>query len=701
MKKLLLIIGGITIMAISCKTTKKSETAANPLLEPYQNTFQVPPFDLIKAEHYAPAFDSAIKLAKKEIDSVTNNTAPATFENTIEGIEYSGILLDEISYTFFNLTEANTNDTLQKIAKEVSPKLTAFKDEIYMNEKLFARVKAVYDKKDSLNLTAEQKTLLGNTYRNFVRSGVNLPADQKERLKKINEQLSVLTLKFGDNVLAENNKYQLVIDKKEDLAGLPQNVIEGAAETAKEKKQDGKWVFTLHNASVIPFLQYADNRDLRKQIQQAYIKRGDNNDSLDNKKLIVEIMGLRIEKAKLLGYKNYAEYVLAENMAKTPDRVSDLLNKVWKAALPAAKKEAAELQQIANKEGKTFKIEACDWRYYAEKLRKEKYSINEEEVKPYFKLDNVRDGIFWVSNKLYGLTFVEKSGVPVYHPDVKVYEVFEADGTHLGILYIDMHPRNSKKGGAWCTTFRPEYKRDGKKIPPVVSIVCNFTKPTSSTPALLTFDEVSTFFHEFGHALNALMSDVTYRSLPIPPDFVELPSQIMENWAVQPEVLKNYAKNYKTGEVIPQELVDKIVKSTTFDQGFATGEYLAASFLDMSYHTLSAMPANFDVNSFEKQAMDKIGLIPEIVSRYRSTYFLHIFSGGYSAGYYGYMWAEMLDADAFSYFKEKGIFDPTTAKSFRDNILAKSGTDDLLKLYVQFRGKEPDIKPLLVRRGLL
>lgn len=699
MKKILFSLSILVTFVVSCKNTKQ-EKMENPLLKAFSTPFQVPPFDQIKAEHYEPAIDSAIQIARLEIDSIANIKAAATFENTVEAISYSGNLLTEVYSVFSNLNEANTNDTLQEIAQKITPKISAFYDELYMNEKLFNRVKEIFEKKESLNLNAEQQTLLGYTYRSFLRSGVNLPEEQKERLKKINSELSLLTLKFGQNVLAENNRYKLVIDKKEDLAGLPQTVIDAAADAAKENKLEGKWVFTLHNPSVIPFLQYASNRDLRKQIQQAYVNRGNNNDSLDNKNIIADILKLRIEKAKLLNYQTYAEYVLEENMAKTPQRVFDLLNKIWKATLPVAKKEVAELQNIIKKEGANFKLEAWDWRYYAEKLRKQKYDLDEAQAKPYFKLDNVREGIFNVSNKLYGLNFRELKDIPKYHADVTVYEVTDSAGKHQGILYLDMHPRSSKRGGAWMTTFRSEHKRNGKKIDPVVSIVCNFSKPAGNAPSLLTFDEVSTFFHEFGHGLNYLLYDATYPGLPVPPDFVELPSQIMENWAVEPEVLNSYAKHYETGEIIPKDLVDKIVKSGHFNQGFTTTEYLAASFLDMSYHTLTEMPQDFDVTAFEKQALEKLGLIPEIVSRYRSTYYQHIFSGGYSAGYYGYIWAEMLDADAFEAFREKGIFNRATAEAFRMNVLAKSGTDDLLKLYVQFRGKEPVIDPLLKRRGL-
>lgn len=689
----------LAIFVVSCKNSKQ-EIMKNPLLESFNTPFGVPPFDKIKDEYYEPAIDEAIQLAKLEINSIVKNTEIPTFENTVEALAYSGIKLNDIATIFFNLNESNTNDTLQKIATTVSPKISGFTDEVYMNGDLFKKVQQVYQKKDSLKLLEEQVTLLENTYRNFIRSGVNLSMDQKEILKKINSDLSVLTLKFGQNVLAENNKYKLIIDKKEDLDGLPQTIIDAAADCAKENKLDGKWVFSLQNPSVMGFLQYSSNRELRKEIQQAYINRGNNNDSLDNKKIIVDILRLRIEKSKLLGYKNYAEYVLVENMAKTPERVSAFLDKLWIATLPMAKKEKDELQQIINKEGEKFKLEAWDWRYYAEKLRKQKYDLDEDQVKPYFELENVRKGIFEVSTKLYGLSFKKLENIPTYHPDASVYEVLDSAGNHQGVLYLDMHPRSSKKGGAWMTTFRSEYKVKGKRVTPVVSIVCNFTKPTGNNPALLTFDEVSTFFHEFGHGLNYLLHDVTYPGLPVPPDFVELPSQIMENWAVEPEVLNSYAKHYKTRKVIPKELVDKIVKSGHFNQGFATSEYLAATYLDMNYHTLTELPDNFDVPTFEKNSLNKLGLIPEITSRYRSTYFLHIFNLGYWAGYYGYIWAEMLDADAFEAFKEKGIFNRETAKLFRDNVLAKSGADDLLKLYMQFRGKEPVIEPLLKRRGL-
>jgi peptidyl-dipeptidase Dcp len=699
MNKFLKSLAILSIFVVSCNNNKQ-ETMKNPLLESFNTPFGVPPFDKIKAEHYEPAIDSAIQLAKLEIDSIVKNSDVPTFENTIEALAYSGIKLNDIAAIFFNLNESNTNDTLQEIATRVSPKISGFTDEIFMNSDLFKKVQAVYQKKDSLKLNEEQVTLLENTYRNFIRSGVNLALDQKERLKKINSELSVLTLKFGQNVLAENNKYKLIIDKKEGLAGLPQNIIDAAADCAKENKLQGKWVFTLQNPSVMGFLQYSSNRELRKTIQQAYINRGNNNDTLDNKKIIVDILKLRIEKAKLLGYKNYAEYILVENMAKTPERVSALLDKLWKATLPVAKKESGELQQIIDKEGGKFKLQAWDWRYYAEKLRKQKYDLDEDQVKPYFELENVRKGIFEVANKLYGLSFKKLENTPTYYPEASAYEVLDSAGNHQGVLYLDMHPRASKKGGAWMTTYRSEYKLKGKKITPVVSIVCNFTKPTGSDPALLTFDEVSTFFHEFGHGLNYLLHDITYPGLPVPPDFVELPSQIMENWAVEPEVLNSYAKHYKTGEVIPAELVNKIVKSGHFNQGFATSEYLAASYLDMNFHTLTEIPDNFDVLTFEKNSLDKLGLIPEITSRYRSTYYLHIFNLGYWAGYYGYIWAEMLDADAFEAFKEKGIFDKQTAKLFRDNVLAKSGAGDLLKLYIQFRGKEPVIEPLLNRRGL-
>jgi peptidyl-dipeptidase Dcp len=545
--------------------------------------------------------------------------------------------------------------------------------------------------------------LLEKYYRDFVRGGANLDKEKKARLREINQELSLLTLKFGENILKENNRFELIIENKEDLEGLPQSVIDAAAETAKERGYKGKWVFTLHKPSMIPFLTYSAKRELREKIFKAYINRGNHNDELDNKKILLKIVALRLERAKLLGYKTHAHYVLEENMAKNPENVYKLLDKIWKPALERAKKEAEELQQMIYKEGKNFKLQPWDWWYYAEKLKKEKYDFDDSVLRPYFKLENVIKGVFYVANKLYGLQFVERNDIPKYHPDVRVFEVKDADGSHIGILYTDYFPRASKRGGAWMNSFRKQSKIGGKEIHPVITNNGNFSKPVGDKPSLLSIEEVLTLFHEFGHALHGLLSNCTYPTLSgtsVPRDFVELPSQIMENWALEPEVLKVYARHYKTGEVIPQELIEKLKKAKLFNQGFATVEYLAAAYLDMDWHTLTELN-NIDPLKFEEESMKRIGLIPEIVVRYRSPYFRHIFSGGYSAGYYSYIWAEVLDADAFEAFKEKGIFDKETAQSFRKNILEKGGTEDPMILYKRFRGAEPKVEPLLKRRGLI
>lgn len=688
-------------MFVGCNTENKIQTD-NPLLLEYETPFNVPPFDKIKDEHFKPAFEEALKRHNLEIDSITNNKEEPTFENTIVALENAGSLLNNVSTVFYNLNSANTNDSLQAIAQEMAPKLSAHSDEINLNAKLFQRVKFVYDNQNKFALDAEDKKLLEETYKGFVRSGANLSDADKEKLKKINAEISVLTTKFGQNLLAETNAYELVIDKEEDLAGLPEAVKAAAAETAKAKGKEGKWVFTLSNPSVMPFLQYADNRELRKQIWNAYQKRGNNGNDNDNKDVLLKIANLRLEKAKLLGYESHAAYVLEEAMAGNPNNVYNLLNKLWTPAINKAKAEAADIQKEIEAAKDTFKVAPYDWRYYAEKIRVKRYALNEEEIKPYFSLASVREGAFETATKLYGITFVALNNVPTYHEEVEVYEVKDKDGSHLGLLYADFFPRESKRGGAWMTSYRRQYMKEGKRVAPVISIVCNFTKPVGDQPALLTFDEATTLFHEFGHALHGLMSNVKYRSLAgtsVSRDFVELPSQIMENWATDPEVLKTYAKHYKTGEAIPDSLIAKMEKAGTFDQGFATTEYLAASLLDMAYHATKT-PITGDVNTFEKAAMDKIGLIDAIIPRYRSTYFQHIFSGGYSAGYYAYIWAEVLDSDAYAAFKEKGLFDEVTAASFRKNILEKGGTVNPAELYRAFRGKDPDPIHLMKKRGL-
>ena len=696
---ILLVIGNLLTIEAQ---EKKENTTMNPFFQAYDTPYNVPPFDKIKNEHFKPAILEGIKKHEEEINAIANASAAPTFENTILAMENAGELLSNVNVVFSNFNSANTNKEIQNIAKETAPNLSAHRDNIYLNEKLFARVKTLWDKKETLGLNLEQSKILDNSYKDFVRSGANLSDSDKGILRKINGELSLTSLKYGQNILAETNKYELVIESKKDLAGLPQGLIDAAAADAKAKGKEGKWVFTLSNSSVMPFLQYSSNRELRKQIWNAYQTRGNHDDELDNKKNAVELANLRGQKARLLGFKSHANYVLEESMAKTPENVNKLLNDLWKPALEIAKTEASDIQKMMVKDGIKGTVQPYDWRYYTEKIRKERFDLDEEELKPYFSLENVRKGVFQVTEKLYGIQFKELNNVPKYHQDASVWEVTEANGTLVGVIYMDFFPRDSKRGGAWMTSYRTQKTVDGKRLAPVISIVCNFTKPSGDIPALLTFDEVSTFFHEFGHALHGLLSNVTYKSLAgtsVPRDFVELPSQIMENWAAEPEVLKMYAKHYKTGEVIPEALVNKLKKAGTFDQGFATTEYLAASLLDLAYHS-QTKDITTDANTFEKTAMTKIGLIESIIPRYRSTYFSHIFSGGYSSGYYSYIWSGVLDTDAFEVFKTTTLFNPEKAKSFRENVLEKGGTEDPMVLYKRFRGAEPSIEPLLRKRGL-
>lgn len=703
MKRLFILFAAAGLLA-SCADEKKNTAEMNPFFTAYNTPFDVPPFDKIQNKHYLPAFEEGIKQHNSEIDKIINNSEAPTFANTIEALDYSGDLLGRVYIVFSNIKEANTNDSIDKIAEQVAPLMSQHSDAIKLNEKLFARVKAVYDQKSGLNLNPEQSRLLEETFKGFVRGGANLPEDKKEELKKINEQLSLLDLKFGNNMLAETNNFKLVIDKKEDLAGLPESVVAGAAEEAKAAGMDGEWVFTLQKPSWIPFVTYSERRDLREILYKAMYNRGNNGNEFDNKAVINDIVNLRLKKAKIMGYDSWSAFVLDDCMAKNSKNVYDLLYKVWEPALKRAKEEAKDIQAMIDREGGEFKLESWDWWYFAEKVRKEKYDLDEEQIRPYFEMNNVRDGVFAVANKLYGLTFNRLENMPVYHPECEVFEVKDVDGSSIGVLYMDYYPRASKKGGAWMTNYREQYyNQQGQNIRPVVSITCNFSKPTGDKPALLTYDEVETLFHEFGHGLHGLLSQCHYKGLAgtnVSRDFVELPSQIMEHWAPEPEVLKMYAKHYQTGEAIPQELIDKITKSGKFNQGFATTEFLAAAILDMDYHTITDS-MKIDVEQFEKSSMDKAGLISEIIPRYRSTYYAHVFSGGYSSGYYSYVWAEVLDADAFEAFKETGnIFDQTVAKSFRTNVLERGGTEEAMKLYLNFRGKEPGIEPLLKNRGL-
>lgn len=674
----------------------------NPLLNPYETPFNVPPFDRIKTEHFLPAFKEAIRQQEIEIEKIVNNAAIPTFSNTIEALENSDILLSEVASVFYNMLSANTSKELQEVAQEVAPLLSQHNDNILLNKKLFERIKYVYDRRAELKLSTEKMTLLEETYKRFIRGGAGLDEEKQKRLREINERLSVLSLKFGNNLLAETNNFKLIIENEEDLSGLPPNIVSAAFETAQKNGLEGKWVFTLHNPSIIPFLQYSDKRDLREKILNAYMNRGNNNNEYDNKEIITEIVNLRIERANLLGYKSHADFQLEESMAKNPGNVFKLLDQLWTPSIKTATKEAEELQKLIDKENGNFKLQLWDWRYYTEKLRKEKYNIDEELLKPYFELNSVKEGVFKLANILFGLTFKERKDIPKYNDEVQTYEVLDADGSHICIYYLDFHPRSNKRGGAWMSNYREQYIYKGKKVDPIICNVFNFTRPTKDTPALLTLDEVETLFHEFGHALHGMLSKCEYKSISgtnVPRDFVELPSQIMENWALEPEVLAFYAKHYQTGEKISSELLKKLDESSKFNQGFITTEYLAACYLDMAYHTLTNKLFE-DILIFEKNAMEKIGLIPEILPRYRTTYFNHIFNSGYSAGYYSYIWSQVLDADAFEKFKEDGIFNKNTAESFRKNILEKGGTEDAMTLYIRFRGKEPDIKPLLKRKGL-
>lgn len=695
--KNLVIAAAMTCMVCAC--SQQSTESENPFFSEFQSPYGSPDFDRIQLADYEPAFLKGIEQQNQEIKAIVENPEASTFENTIVALDNSGEILNRVSGVFFALTSADTNDELMALESKIAPMLSEHSDNIYLNEALYQRVAKVceQEKSGAIQLTTEQHYLLEKYRKAFERSGAALDKEKQARLREINKELSTLTIDFSNHVLADNNAFKLVVDKQEDLAGLPEAVIAGAASEAEAQGEKGKWVFTLQESSRTPLLQYAQNRELRKQIYQAYTSLGNRNNENDNKEILKKILTLRVEKAQLMGYDTYAAYVLADNMAKTPENVLDFLHNLWGYSIRNAKKEAAELQQIMDKEGKGEKLEAWDWWYYAEKLRQQKYNLNEDEIKPYFSQADVQKGLFYVVNKLYGITLTPTDTVPVYNKDVKTYIVNDADGSFLGLFYCDYMPRASKQSGAWMSNFREQ--KEG--VRPLIYNVASFTKPAGDTPSLLTIDEAKTMFHEFGHALHGMLSQCKYQGVSgtaVAQDFVELPSQIMEHWTVEPEVLKVYARHYKTGEVIPDELVAKIANQALFNQGFMTTELLAAALLDMEFHNLTTTEG-LDVVAFEKQLMDKLGLIPQIAPRYRATYFRHIM-GGYDAGYYSYLWAERLDADAFEAFKEHGIFDPATAKAFRQNILEKGGSDDPMKLYETFRGAQPSLEPLLKNRGL-
>jgi peptidyl-dipeptidase Dcp len=692
-------LASILIIIINMISCNIKET--NPLLTDWNTPFQAPPFEQIKNEHYLPAFKTAIENAESEINAIVENSEKPTFENTVVALELAGKQLGRISSVFFNLEEAETNDTLQAVAQEVSPLLTKFNNDLYLNEKLFARIKEVKENVSELSkLTGEQKMLLNKTYSGFVRSGANLSEPDKQQFRKISEQLALLTLTFGQNVLAATNAYTLHITDEKDMKGIPEGIAAAAREDAKSKDLEG-WLFTLHQPSYGPFLKYADNRELREKMYRAYNSKATSGEK-SNLDIIKQICNLRLQMANLLGYKSYAEFSLEKSMAKNVESVDNLLNSLITAAKPVAGKELEAIQKFAESQGADFRIMPWDLSYYSEKLKMSKYNFDDEMTRPYFKLENVVEGAFKLSNILYGLNYELQTDVPLYHPDVKAYKVTDENGRFLALLYVDFFPREGKRGGAWMTNFREQSNVNGREQRPIVSLVCNFTKPTESKPSLLTFYEVETFLHEFGHGLHGMLSETIYESLAgtnVYRDFVELPSQIMENFCVEKDFLDMFAQHYQTGEKIPAELVSRIIESRNFMEGYGTMRQLNFGRLDMAYHT-KEISLEQNIFDFEKEATKETKTLPEVDGELISSSFAHIFSGGYAAGYYSYKWSEALDADAFSVFKENGIFDRATAESFKNSILAKGGTQDPMELYVQFRKQKPSIEALLVRSGL-
>lgn len=677
---------------------------SNPFFKEWDTPYGIPPFDQIKDEHFAPAFDKAIAQARTDINLLANSATKPTFENTIEEIEYGSKLLTKVANVFFNLTSANTNPELQKIQKEIGPKLSALQDDMNLNADLFKRVAAVYERKDELGLRPDQMLLLEEQYKSFVRGGANLNDEEKQKLRELNKELTELSLTFAENVLAETNDWEMVVEDEAKLEGLPQGLIDAAADTAEKRGYEGKWVFTTHRPSKTPFLKFSKNRELREKMYYGYTHRGDNDNAHDNKKIASKIAQLRAKKAQLMGYETHADFVLEERTAKNADNVYDLLNQVWPAALEQAKAERALMQEQIDKEGGDFTLKAWDWRYYAEKVRNEKYALDAAAVKPYFSLESTLQGVFYTANRLFGMNFKERFDLPKYHEDVRTFEVTDKNGDLIGIYLTDHYVRDGKRGGAWMNSYRKQFvTEDGEFVKPIIVNVLNYPRPVGDEPTLLTFDQASTLFHEFGHAAHGLLSDGIYPSqtgTAVPRDFVEFPSQVLENWMLEPEVLAKFAKHYKTGEVIPQEMIDKIQAASKFNQGFATTEYMAAALLDMAWHTQDGKVLK-EADAFEKMVLDDLGLIPEIAPRYRTTYFSHIFSGGYSAGYYSYIWSEIFAADAYQAFRENGIFDKETADKFKKFILSKGGTQDPLELYKKFRGKEADPKYLMISRGLI
>jgi len=697
-----LALAGLLILG-ACTSPQPPAEQENPLLSKWDTPFQAPPFDRIKPEHFEPAFETAMKAHDAEVEAIASNPAPPSFTNTVEALERSGQLLNRVHLVFLNLNEADSTPELQALARKINPELSAHEDGILMNAALFERIQKVWDDREQLNLTEEQMRLLEKQHREFVQGGAQLDDASKAKLKKINGELSSLSTRFSENLLKEMNRVALLITEEKDLDGLPQSVRDSAAALAKAQGHEGAWAFNLQRTSWTPFLQYSTRRELRQKLYTAYTHLCANGGETDNRAIASRIASLRVERARLLGYPSHAAYVLdGDTMAEKPGNVYELLGKIWPASLAKAKAERAGLQSLAERMGDHITLASWDWWYYSEKLRAEKYDFDESSVKPYLQLEKVRQAAFDVANKLWGITFTERDGVPVYAPDVKAWEVKDADGSLLGLFYTDYFARETKRGGAWMDNYRQEWRQDGREIRPIIVNVCNFAKPAPGQPALLSLDEATTVFHEFGHALHGLLAKGTYASLSgtnVARDFVEFPSQMMENWALDPEVLPTYARDYRTGAAIPADLIAKLQRAKTFNQGFDTTEYLAASYLDMDWHTLTA-PEERNADDFEAQAMQKIHLIPEIVERYRTPYFGHIFGGGYSAGYYSYIWAEVLVADGFDAFKKAGIFNQELAGKYRKNILEAGDSEPPMVLYERFRGAKPSIEPLLKKRGL-
>jgi Zn-dependent oligopeptidases len=691
-----------TILFMTALTVSGSALAGNPLLEVYKTPHQTIPFNEIKTEHYFPAFEEAMKQHTIEVDAIVNNPETPTFKNTIEALEHTGKLLNKVSSPFYNLLSSETSDELQEIAEKISPILTEHSNSISLNEKLFARVKAVYDQKDKLKLTKEQQMLLKNTYDGFADNGANLSDADKVKYREISKDLNMLSLQYGQNVLKETNQYSLLITDKSLLKGLPVDVMDMLAANAKKASKEG-WLLNLKTTTYVPFMKYAENRDLRRELYVAYVSRCMVGGEYDNRENIRKIANDRLKIANLLGHKSYADYVLKHRMAENKKQVYDLLDKLLKAYKPTAVKEYEAVQAYADKHGAYFKLQPWDWSFYSEKLKDEKYSINDEILKPYFELEHVKKGVFGLATRLYGIHFTKNSNVPVYHKEVEAYDVTDENGKFLAVLYTDFHPRDGKRAGAWMNDFKPQWKEGNTDSRPHITIVMNFTRPTSTKPALLTFEELTTFLHEFGHSLHGMLTKCTYESLSgtaVYRDFVELPSQVMENWGSEKEFLDGFAANYLTGEKIPVELIQKIKASENFNAAYFCLRQLSFGYLDMAWHTIEA-PFEGNVTSYEKQAMASTQILPDFSEGAMSPNFSHIFSGGYAAGYYSYKWAEVLDADAFSVFAKNGIFDKKTAESFRKNILEKGGTEPPMELYKRFRGQEPTIDALLKRNGII